>query len=76
MAGLLVDLPLADLDAALGELAPGAGIGLVVLVGDDDGVARLQPAGEGIGEHVGVGGGRGAEMDPVRLTFSAWAMRR
>ena len=49
----------------VGEAAPGAGIGLVVLVGDDDGVARLQPAGEGVGEHVGVGGGRGAEMDPV-----------
>ena len=49
----------------LGELAPGAGIGLVVLVGDDDGVAGLQPAGEGIAQHVGVGRGRGAEMDPV-----------
>ena len=63
--GVAVDAPLADLDAVAREAAPVAGVGLVVLVGDDDGVARLQPAGEGVAEDVGVGRGRGAEVDPV-----------
>ena len=63
--GVAVDAPLADLDAVAREAAPVAGVGLVVLVGDDDGVAGLQPAGEGVAEDVGVGRGRGAEVDPV-----------
>jgi hypothetical protein len=63
--GLLVDLPLAHFDAARAELAPGAGIGLVVLVGDDDGVAGLHPAFERMAQRVGIGGRRGAEMHPV-----------
>ena len=65
MARLRIDLPLADDDAAVGELAPDAAISLVILIGDDDGVALFQPAGEGVGEDVGVARGRGAEMDPV-----------
>ena len=65
MAGDRVDLPLADDDAAIGQPAPGAAIGLVILVGDDHCVARLQPAGEGVAEGIGVAGGGRAEMDPV-----------
>jgi hypothetical protein len=65
VAALRIDLPLAQFDAARHQLAPGAGVGLVILVGDDDGVTRLQPRFEGAAERVGVGRGRGAEMDPV-----------
>ncbi len=69
MAGLRVDLPFADLDPFVGEAAPGAGIGLVILVGDDDGgVLVAQPHAGGVGEHEGVGRGRGAEGE---LLFGA-----
>src|SRR5690606_20770889 len=64
-AALLVDAPLADVDAVGAELAPGAGIGLVSLVGDDDGVAGLRPAGAGVAAAMGVGRGGGPEMGPV-----------
>ena len=66
-AGLGVDAPLAQLDAAFGQAAPGAAVGLMVLVGDDDGLARLHPLAKGLGQHIGVGRGRGAETDLVAL---------
>ena len=54
-AGRGVDFPLANGHAFLQRLAPpGAAVGLVVLVGDDDFVARLPVVADGLREHVGV----------------------
>ncbi len=64
-AGVGRDGPFAHLDALAGETPPGAGIGLVILIGDDDGVAGLEQAAEGMAQHIGIGRSRGAEMDPV-----------
>ena len=58
-----VDLPLLDGDAGLGQTAPRADVGLVVLVGDDDLVALAHPGPERMAEHIGVLGGRRAEVD-------------
>jgi hypothetical protein len=60
--GLRVDLPFAHLDPLVGQPAPGAGIRLVVLIGDDDGLAG--PAAicaDGLRQNIGVGAGGGAE---------------
>ena len=65
MAGRRVQFPLAHLDAALGQTAPGAGIGLVILIGDDDGLARLQHLPKGLRQHIGVLGGRGAKAQLI-----------
>ena len=51
-----VDRPFAHFDAAIGKAPPVAGIGLMVLVGDHDGVAGLEPGGKGIAQHIGIGG--------------------
>ena len=60
-AALRVEPPFAHLDPCGFQTAPGAGVGLVVLVGDDDGIPGAELFGEGAGEDVGVLRGRGAE---------------
>lgn len=49
-----VDRPLPNGDAALGEPPPDAGVRLVVLVGDDDGVTLGPSVTERVGEDEGV----------------------
>ena len=44
-----VDLPFADLEPFVGKPPPGTRIGLVILVGDNDRIARLHPLPEGLG---------------------------
>ena len=65
LAGLGVDLPLADHRADLGQAAPGAIVGLVVKIGDDDFVAGREPRPQSMGEHVHVDGGRTTDHDLV-----------
>ncbi len=65
MAGRVVDLPLADFGAHGLKPPPGTGVGLVILIGDDDRIPRLQPAGECLAEHIGVVRSRRADMHPV-----------
>jgi len=65
--GLRIDPPFAHHDAGFGQAPPDAGIGLVILVGDDDLVARGHQRAEGAGQDIGVLAGRGAEMHRFRL---------
>ncbi|CAI8325551.1 MAG: Uncharacterised protein [Rhodospirillaceae bacterium] len=60
-AALGVETPFAHFDTGGCQAAPGAGVGLVVLVGDDDGIAGAEVFSKGAGEDVGVLRGRGAE---------------
>ena len=65
MAGLGIGLPLANGDAAGRQPPQCSRICLVILVGDDDGVAAGEPIAHGLGDDVSVGGCGGAEMDRV-----------
>ena len=60
-AALGVETPFAHFDAGGFEAAPGTGVGLVILVGDDDGITGAEVFGKGVGEDVGVLRGRGAK---------------
>ena len=66
-AGREVHRDLADHDAALRELQPGAAVGLVIERRDHDLVTGLQAAPEGFREEVREGGHVGAEADLVRV---------
>ena len=65
--GLAIHLPFADHQAELLQPAPGADIGLVVLLGHDDLVARLELVPQRLRHQIDVHGGRGAEHDLVMI---------
>ena len=63
-SGVGVDLPFLDhATDAFGSAADGAGVGFVILVGDDHLVAGPEHVGEREGEHVRVRRGRRTEHD-------------
>ena len=62
---LAVKLPFPHLDAAVGKPPPGAGVGLVILIGDDDCIPGTKCLTEGLGKHIGVLGRRRAEVELV-----------
>ena len=64
-AGFAIHLPFADDQAELLQPAPGADIGLVVLLGHDDLVARLELMPQRLRHQVDVHGGGGSEHDLV-----------
>ena len=49
-----IDAPFAHLYSFGLQPPPGPGIGLVILIGHDDGVARLQPLAKCVGQNIGV----------------------
>ena len=66
MPGLWVDLPFTDLDPPLGQPAPRAGIGLMVLIGHDDRLTGLHHLAESLRQHIGVLRGGGAKAQLLR----------
>ena len=58
-----VDLPLPDHHAVIGEPAPGAGVGFLVLGAEDDLVAGGEAGSQPVGENVDVEGGRWTDED-------------
>ena len=67
LAGRRVDPPFADDQPVLGEPAPGAVVGFVVEVGDDDFVARLEPMPDRLRQEIDVERGRGSDHHLVGL---------
>ena len=60
-----IDAPLLDRNSVRGQFPPGAAVGFVILIADDNLVTRLQQLAESLGEHIGVLRGRRPEMDFV-----------
>ncbi len=65
-AAFPIDAPLLDREAIRGQSAPHAAVRLVILVRDDDLVARAQQLAEGLSEHVGVLRGGRTEVHFLR----------
>ena len=63
--GCRVDSPFPHHDAGVGQTPPGATIGLVILVGDDDLVTVVPHRAHRPGQHIGVLAGGRPEMDLV-----------
>ena len=61
MTGLRVDRPFADLDPLVRQATPGAGVGFVVLIGDDDRLTRLHELTKRLRQNIGVLGCGGAK---------------
>ena len=67
LAQLGVDMPFTHLDPAVSKAAPDAGIGLMILIGDDDRITRAEHRGKSLGQDIGVLACRGAEAQLIRL---------
>jgi hypothetical protein len=66
LAAFRVDAPLLYDQAVIGQPPPGAAVGLVVLLGDDDLVARLKAAAQCLGQDKIIQGRRGPDDDFLR----------
>ena len=62
-----IDMPFAHLDPTVGKTAPDTGIGLVILISDNDGITRAEHGGKGLRQNIGVLAGRGTEAEFIRL---------
>ena len=67
VVGIAVHPPFLDHDPDLREPAPGAVVGLVILVGDDDLVAGLQNGAQGVRQDVDIAGRRRPDDDLVDI---------
>ena len=65
MTGVRVERPFADFNAAIGEAAPWTAVCLMILIGDDDGVARFQELAKGLRQHISILRCRRAERNLV-----------
>ena len=67
-AGRRVKLPFAHLDPLIGQTPPDTRIGLMVLIGHHNRpIGAAQPLPHRLGQHIGVGTGRGAKADLFAL---------
>ena len=66
-AGLWINAPFFDLNPTFGQAAPGARIGLMVLIGHDDGLPRFQPLPDRLRQNIGILGGGGSKTQLITL---------